>query len=93
MKNKNALVGQLRVMAAMAPHVTIARYITQAVNAICRNEIAESNSEEVIAALELMIENCRPREADILRGAILELERIVEAQREGIVYLPLIHID
>ena len=92
MENKNTLIGQLRVMAAMAPHATIARYINQAANAICRNEIAESDSEEVIAALDLMIEECRSREAGILRGAVLELEKIVEDQREGIVYLPLIHV-
>ncbi len=92
MENRNVLIGRLRVMAAVAPHTTIARYISQAANAIRWNEIAESDSEEVIAALEFMIEECRPREAGILHEAVLELERIVDEQRDTVIYLPLIHV-
>ena len=89
----DALIGQLRVMAATAPNTTVERYINQAVNAIRRSEVTESESQEIIGALELIAESCRCKEAGILRGAILELERIVEEQRPNIVYLPMIHVD
>ena len=92
MLNKNALIGQLRVMAATAPNTTVERYINQAVNAIRRSEVTESESQEIIGALELIAESCRCKEAGILRGAILELVRIVEEQRQDIVYLPPIHV-
>ena len=52
MKNVNStLVGQLRVMAATAPNVTIERYINQSANAIRRGEVAEGESQEIIGAL------------------------------------------
>ena len=92
MLNKNALIGQLRVMAATAPNTTVERYINQAVNAIRRSEVTESESQEIIGALELIAESCRCKEAGILCGAILELVRIVEEQRQDIVYLPPIHV-
>lgn len=93
MENVNStLVGQLRVMAATAPNVTIERYINQAANAIRRGEVTENESQEMIGALELIAESCRCKEARILRSAVLELERIVEQQRQEIVFLPLIHV-
>ena len=92
MLNKNALIGQLRVMAATAPNVTVERDINQAVNAIRRSEVTESESQEIIGALDLIAESCRCQEAGILRGAIFELVRIVEEQRQDIVYLPPIHV-
>ena len=88
----HALVGQLRVMAATAPNTTIERYINQAANAIRRGEVSEGESQEMIGALELIAESCRCKEAGILRSAVLELERIVDEQRQEIVYLPLIHV-
>ena len=93
MENVNStLVGQLRVMAATAPNVTIERYINQAANAIRRGEVTENESQEMIGALELIAESCRCKEARILRSAVLELERIVDEQRQEIVFLPLIHV-
>lgn len=93
MENVNStLVGQLRVMAATAPNVTIERYINRAANAIRRGEVAEGESQEIIGALELIAESCRCKEAGILRSAVLELERIVDEQRQEIVFLPLIHV-
>lgn len=93
MKNVNStLVGQLRVMAATAPNVTVERYINQAANAIRRGEVTEDESQEMIGALELITESCRCKEAGILRSAVLELERIVDEQRQEIIFLPLIHV-
>lgn len=89
---QDKLVGQLRVMAAAAPNMTVARYLNQAANAIRKGDITAADCQEVIGALELIAENCRAREAGILNGAVMALEKIVEEQRRGVLYLPVVHV-
>ena len=90
--SNSRLVGQLRVMAAAAPNMTVARYTKQAANAIQKEEITEADCQEVIGALELIAENCRAKEASILNCAVRELERTMEAQRQNVLYLPVVPV-
>lgn len=71
MLNKNALIGQLRVMAATEQNEILRDYLQQALDALNSKRGAEmADLAELTAALDMMSYKLRRREAEVLRWAV-----------------------
>lgn len=73
----DALIGQLRVMAATEQNEILRDYLQQAVAALDSKRGAElANLAELAAALDMMSDKTWRKEAEVLRSAVEYLEEL-----------------